>query len=109
MIRMLRAHMSEGESIFSDGLLSADPFIQGVRSYLKEYRYENAKSAQFWKAMAESTQSSKFSTIAEDMQSWIAMPNYPVLQAEWKTTVPRPGRSAAAFPAALPGNRSWHL
>ena len=85
VIRMLRAHMSEGESIFSDGLLSADPFIQGVRSYLKEYRYENAKSAQFWKAMAESTQSSKFSTIAEDMQSWIAMPNYPVLQAEWKT------------------------
>uniref|UniRef100_A0A7S2T1N5 Alpha-aminoacylpeptide hydrolase n=1 Tax=Chloropicon primus TaxID=1764295 RepID=A0A7S2T1N5_9CHLO len=91
VIRMLRAHMSGGKSIFSENLLEADPFIEGVRSYLKEYRYENAKSAQFWKAMGDNPKTSKFQNIVSDMQSWISRPNYPVLQLSWK--VPPSGAS----------------
>ena len=38
VIRMLRAKMSQGKSISSENLLKLDPFIQGLRAYLKEYR-----------------------------------------------------------------------
>jgi aminopeptidase N len=82
IIRMLRSYMSGGQSIDSDNLLAVDPFITGLRSYLKEYKYENADSTKFWTALGEHANIDGFN-IMESMRTWISRPNYPLVRLSW--------------------------
>ncbi len=84
VIRMLRSYMSQGKSIESDHLLSVDPFVTGLRSYLSEYKYENAKSAEFWSAMAKNSPPVDGVDLIESMRQWISRPNYPLVSLRWK-------------------------
>merc|ERR1712176_56347 len=80
---MLRSYMSGGQSINSDNLLAVDPFIAGLRSYLNEYKYENADSTKFWTALGEHANIDGFN-IMESMRSWISRPNYPLVRLSWQ-------------------------
>jgi len=76
LIRMLRAFLAKDPS----HLLEDDPFITGLRHYLKKYSYSNADNNQFWSALEESTGY----PVGQYMERWITEPNYPLLQLKWR-------------------------
>jgi puromycin-sensitive aminopeptidase len=71
---------SKGASIIRmlEQFLGAELFKKGLRRYLSDHSYSNAKTQDLWEAMeAESKQ-----PVTTIMNSWVSQTGYPVLQAE---------------------------
>ncbi|XP_073729218.1 glutamyl aminopeptidase [Misgurnus anguillicaudatus] len=68
---------SKGASILRmlEDLLGRDKFRDGCRTYLKTYTFQNAKTADFWKALADESGL----PVADIMDTWTKQMGYPVL------------------------------
>lgn len=68
---------SKGASILRmlEDLLGRDTFRDGCRRYLKAYHFQNAKTADFWKALADESGR----PVADIMDTWTKQMGYPML------------------------------
>ncbi|XP_067278034.1 glutamyl aminopeptidase [Pseudorasbora parva] len=68
---------NKGASILRmlEDLLGRDKFRDGCRQYLKTYPFQNAKTADFWKALADESGL----PVADIMDTWTKQMGYPVL------------------------------
>uniref|UniRef100_A0A8C1H9M7 Aminopeptidase n=1 Tax=Cyprinus carpio carpio TaxID=630221 RepID=A0A8C1H9M7_CYPCA len=68
---------NKGASILRmlEDLLGRDTFRDGCRRYLKNYPFQNAKTADFWKALADESGV----PVADIMDTWTKQMGYPVL------------------------------
>ncbi|XP_067241856.1 glutamyl aminopeptidase [Chanodichthys erythropterus] len=69
---------NKGASILRmlEELLGRDKFRDGCRRYLKAYPFQNAKTADFWKALADESGL----PVADIMDTWTKQMGYPLLQ-----------------------------
>ncbi|XP_059422397.1 glutamyl aminopeptidase [Carassius carassius] len=68
---------NKGASILRmlEDLLGRDTFRDGCRRYLKNYQFQNAKTTDFWKALADESGV----PVADIMDTWTKQMGYPVL------------------------------
>ncbi len=58
--------------------MGAEPFRNGIMSYLRKHQYANAETTDLWDALEESSRA----PVREMMDSWIFQPGFPILIVE---------------------------
>ena len=84
VIRMIRTYMAQlagGEYIGETSLaaVGADPFMDGIRAYLRQYEYGNAESDQLWETIQRTTDY----PVVQWMQGYTDQKGYPLITLEW--------------------------
>lgn len=76
LIRMLRSYLFNfGHTMHWDEEEKGDPFLRGVRQYLKKHKLSNARTEQLWESLDEETGQ----PVGEWMESWSRQKGYPIL------------------------------
>lgn len=76
LIRMLRTYLFKfGHALHWDEGEKGDPFLRGVRQYLKKYKLSNARTEQLWDSLSEETGH----PVGEWMESWSTQKGYPIV------------------------------
>ncbi|KAF6129876.1 glutamyl aminopeptidase [Phyllostomus discolor] len=76
---------SKGASILRmlEDWISPENFQKGCQAYLAKYKFKNAKTSDFWRALEEASNL----PVKEVMDTWTQQMGYPVLNVENKTAI----------------------
>ncbi len=88
-----------------EAFLGEEAFRKGLRSYMREFRFKNAKGADLWRHLGTASKQD----VGAIMKDWVRQPGHPVVSCVWDGALQVTQSRARSSPLAAATKQTWRV